>query len=144
VNALSVGTVRELPLLRAAVILAAVLLAACSLPGRASTAVGYLEGRATVGPLTPVERIGVPTPTPSPELCGGIGLTVLEADGTTEVARLQLRPDCTFAFALTPGSYIVRLRPGSNIQFSKDLPKTVKVERGETTRLEFSVDTGIR
>src|SRR3990172_11479176 len=94
VNALSVGTVRELPLLRAAVILAAVLLAACSLPGRASTAVGYLEGRATVGPLTPVERIGVPTPTPSPELCGGIGLTVFVAGGTTEGGPLLFWDRC--------------------------------------------------
>ena len=141
---LGVGAVHELPLLRAAVILAAALLAACSLPGRASADVGYLEGRATVGPLTPVERIGVPTPTPSGDLCSGIGLTVFELDGTTEVARLQLRPDCTFGFALNPGSYIVRLRPAGGIQFSKDWPKTVKVERGETTRLEFSVDTGIR
>jgi len=141
---LGVGAVHELPLLRAAVVLAAALLAACSLPGRASGDVGYLEGRVGIGPLTPVERIGVPTPTPSAELCSGIGLTVFESDGTTEVARFQLRPDCTFSFALSPGSYVVWLRFASGIQFSKDLPKTVKVERGETTRLEFSVDTGIR
>src|SRR6476620_4386314 len=29
-------------------------------------AMGYLEGRASIGPLQPVERVGVPAPTPSP------------------------------------------------------------------------------
>ncbi len=141
---LGVGAVRERPLLRAAAVLAAALLAACSLPGGASRDVGYLEGRATVGPLTPVERIGVPPPTPTPEVCTAVGLRIFHADGRTEAASIQLQPDCTYRLALSAGSYVVRLKQANSVQSSKDLPATVRIERGETSRLDFAVDTGIR
>ncbi|MBI4300823.1 MAG: hypothetical protein HY677_06775 [Chloroflexi bacterium] len=105
---------------------------------------GYLEGKASIGPLVPVERQGVPTPTPSPAVCTSRGLTVLQADGQTEVTSFNLAPDCTFRVALAPGAYIVRLRQTQGIGGSKDLPKTVEIRSGETVRLDISIDTGIR
>ncbi len=112
--------------------------------GTVTAANGYLEGLATVGPLTPVERVDLPAPTPSPELCTALGLTVLTEDGATEVARLNLSADCSYRIELRRGAYVVHLKPTSSIQFSKDLPKTAEIESGKTTRLDFHVDTGIR
>ena len=106
--------------------------------------VGYLEGRATIGPLTPVERVGVPTPTPPPEVCTSRGLTIYEADGKTEVTSANLQPDCSYRVSLKPGTYVVGLKQGRGIGFSKDLPKTVQIESGKTVRLDISIDTGIR
>jgi hypothetical protein len=105
--------------------------------------VGYLEGRAMIGPLQPVERVGVPPPTPSPAACTARGLVVLATDSGSEVQRFALAPDCTYRVALGPGTYRVELdRRG--IDLSKSLPQTVTITAGQTTRLDVSIDTGIR
>lgn len=107
-------------------------------------AAGYLEGRATIGPLTPVEKLGVPSPTPSPAVCTSRGLTVRDPGTNLEAASFSLQPDCTFRVALKPGTYIVELARGQGIGGSKDLPKSVEIESGRTVRLDISIDTGIR
>lgn len=105
--------------------------------------VGYLEGQVTIGPLRPVERVGVPPPTPPPELCASLGLIVADADGVTEVARFSPRPDCSYRVALKPGGYVVRFAAGG-LRRARNLPATVQIEGGKTTRLDVSIDTGIR
>jgi hypothetical protein len=57
---------------------------------------GYLEGHASIGPLQPVERVGVPPPTPSPATCTARGLIVIDLHTGTDVARYDLDPDCTY------------------------------------------------
>src|SRR5205823_247807 len=69
--------------------------------------VGFLEGRVTIGPLHPVEQVGVPPPTPPPELCTSVGFIVASADGTVEVTRFSPGPDCSYRVALQPGAYEV-------------------------------------
>jgi acetyl esterase/lipase len=108
-----------------------------------SGSVGYLEGSVTIGPLQPVERVGVPPPTPSPDACTARGLTIDASDGVTEVTSFNLQPDCTYRVALAPGSYVVRLKP-NGIDRTKDLPRTVQIQAGQAVRLDISIDTGIR
>ena len=104
---------------------------------------GYLEGQVAIGPLQPVERVGVPPPTPSPAVCTARGLVVYRADTGAEVVRFPLEPDCSYRVALPPGSYRVELdRRG--IDFSRDLPRVVTIAAGQTTHLDVSIDTGIR
>lgn len=109
-----------------------------------STNVGYLEGHADIGPLTPVQRVGVPEPTPSPAVCTSRALAVYEANGTTLVASFTLQSDCSYRVPLSPGSYVVKLKQQSGIGGSKDLPRTVVIEAGKAVRLDISIDTGIR
>jgi hypothetical protein len=105
--------------------------------------VGYLEGQVAIGPLQPVERVGVPPPTPSMAVCTARGLVLYRADTGAEAVRFPLGPDCSYRVALPPGSYRVELdRRG--IDFSKDLPRGVAITAGQTTRLDLSIDTGIR
>ncbi len=106
--------------------------------------VGYLAGQVEIGPLAPVQRVGVPEPTPSPEVCTSRGLTIYQADGTTPVVSFDLQPDCSYRAALKPGSYVVKLKQQPGIGGSKDLPRTVAIQAGKTTRLDLSIDTGIR
>ena len=91
-----------------------------------------------------MERVGVPTPTPSPETCTSRGLGIYEASGNSIVTSFRFRPDCTYRIALPPGTYVIRLDPQPRIGGSKDLPKTVGIESGKTTRLDIDIDTGIR
>jgi len=105
--------------------------------------VGYLEGQVSIGPLQPVERVGVPPPTPSPAVCTARGLVVYDVNTGAEAARFPLGPDCHYQVALPPGAYRVELdRRG--IDFSKDLPRVVQITAGQSTRLDLSIDTGIR
>jgi len=109
----------------------------------ASAPMGYLEGRASIGPLQPVERVGVPPPTPSPATCTARGLVMFDSQSGAEAARFDLGPDCTYRVALPPGTYRVELQR-RGIDISKDLPRTVAILSGQTTRLDISIDTGIR
>ena len=104
---------------------------------------GYLEGQVTIGPLQPVERVGVPPPTPSPAVCTARGLVVYQAATGAEAARFPLGPDCHYRVALPAGDYRVELdRRG--IDFSRDLPRAVTIIAGQTTQLDLGIDTGIR
>ena len=112
-------------------------------PSAQGPAMGYLEGQVTIGPLQPVERVGVPPPTPSPAVCTARGLVVYQADTGAEAARFPLGPDCHYRVALPAGNYRVELdRRG--IDFSRDLPRVVTITAGQTTQLDLSIDTGIR
>ena len=64
-------------------------------------------------------------------------------DVQTGAARFDLQPDCTYRIALSPGTYRVELQR-QGIDSSKDLPRTVTIANGQTTRLDISIDTGIR
>lgn len=108
-----------------------------------SAAMGHLEGSVSIGPLQPVERVGVPAPTPPPAACTARGLVVLDVQTGAEAARFDLGPDCTYSAALPPGTYRVELQR-RGIDSSKDLPHTVEISSNQTTRLDISIDTGIR
>lgn len=105
--------------------------------------VGYLGGQVTIGPLQPVERVGVPPPTLSPALCTAQTLIVDAADGATAVTRFLLQPDCSYRVSLPPGTYVVRY-PSRGLPRAVNLPATVQIVGGATTRLDVSLDTGIR
>ncbi|HYY87875.1 MAG TPA: hypothetical protein VFA49_03700 [Chloroflexota bacterium] len=105
--------------------------------------VGCLEGRATIGPLTPVEHVGVPPATPAPAVCTARGLVILAADSGAQVNRFSFEPDCTYRIALVPGTYRVELdRRG--IDRTPDLPRVVTITPGQTTRVDVDIDTGLR
>jgi hypothetical protein len=108
-----------------------------------SAAMGFLEGKASIGPLQPVERVGVPPPTPSPANCTARGLVVFDSQTGIEATSFDLGPDCTYQIGLSPGTYRVELQR-RGIDRSKDLPRTVTIYTGQTTRLDISIDTGIR
>lgn len=105
---------------------------------------GYLQGRASIGPLQPGPvRVGEPVPTPSPAACTSRGLVLSAADTGAEVARIAFEADCTYWLALAPGPYRVELdRRG--IDTSKTLPQIVTIAAGQTTTLDVQIDTGIR
>ena len=106
-------------------------------------AYGVLEGRVTIGPLTPVERAGVPTPTVPPEVYAARSIDIFQADGTTRVVNVKISSDGTYHVKLPPGTYVVNIAK-TGIDRGTDLPKTVTLASGQTTRLDIDIDTGIR
>jgi len=116
----------------------AIVLAAC-MPAE----VGYLEGRVTIGPLQPVERVGETPPPVPPEVYAARSLNIFQSDGTTLVTKVKIGSDGAYRVSLPPGTYVVALAP-SGIDFSKDLPKTIIIESKKTVHLDIAIDTGIR
>jgi len=104
---------------------------------------GFLVGEVTVGPLTPVERAGAPTPTPPPEVFTSRALNIFKQDGKTLVQRVPFEADGTYRVELPAGTYVVDIEH-TGIDSASGLPTTLVIRPGGTTRLDVDIDTGIR
>jgi hypothetical protein len=132
------------------VLIAASAALLCAISGCVSSSAptddGTLTGNVTVGPLTPVERVGVsPTP-PPPEVFTSRHLIVYEADGTTKVADVPIRAaglHGMYSVSLPPGTYVLDA-PHAGVGHASPLPLAVTIESGKTTTVDVDIDTGIR
>jgi hypothetical protein len=93
---------------------------------------GGLFGVVTRGPVSPVCIAGRPCSEPAP------GVVLVFSRGGTDVARVTTRRNGTYRLQLAAGSYAVR----SSVR--RTTPTSVRVKPATTTRVDFSIDTGIR
>jgi hypothetical protein len=131
-------------------ILAFVLLAAAAVSGCATSGnragTGILTGKVTVGPLTPVEQVGVTPPVPDPAVFTSRKLLLYEADGRTFVEEIPIQAAGYYGvynITLKPGTYIVDYQT-KGVSGAKGLPATIEIEAYRTTTLDVDIDTGIR
>lgn len=104
---------------------------------------GVLQGHVDIGPLSPVQRIGVPPPTVPPEVYAARQVVIYKEDGQTELTRLKLDANGNYRVQLAPGNYVVGMaRVG--IDRARGLPANITISSNVTTTLDISVDTGIR
>jgi hypothetical protein len=100
-----------------------------------------IQGVAVEGPISPVERPGVPNTRPLP----GAIITVQPAGGGAEIARQQADANGAFQIPLAPGSYlIVPLPPQPGAFFPRGTPQAVTVPAGMFVNVTVQYDTGIR
>ncbi len=104
---------------------------------------GTLQGHVSIGPLSPVERVGAPTPTVPPEVYAARQIVVYYSDGKKVVTRISLDAQGNYRVTLAPGTYVVDMAR-TGIDRAKGLPATVTVESEKTTTLDITIDTGIR
>ena len=123
-------------------ILIFLILGTLSLVAGCSAAKGRLEGAVNVGPLTPIERAGVPTPTPPPEVFTSRGIKIFNSLGIL-VIEIHFNPDGHYSIELNPGKYRVELL-STGIEHAAEMPATVQIFSAQVTRLDISIDTGIR
>ena len=134
----------------ALIVLAMTVVAACSgLTGASSASpaaqpsgVGPargIGGRATAGPVCPVERF---PPDPSCAARPVVGaVIVIQDEAGAEVARTTTERDGTYFIQLPAGTYAVVPQPATGLM-GTPAPQTVTVEF--VTELDLSYDTGIR
>ena len=104
---------------------------------------GFLEGKITIGPLCPVEKIPPdPKCQPTPETYAAWPIAVYSSNQEIKIA--DIKPDATgfYKVELPAGLYVVNFE--LKIIFAKSLPKTVIVKDKETTTFDIDIDTGIR
>lgn len=132
-------------LLSVGLLLAITVTAGCVSDSR-QTNTGTLSGKVTVGPLTPVERVGVTPPAPNPGVFTSRHLLLYQSDGKTLIKEIPIQAAGYYGIynvSLAPGTYVVDY-PKQGVGGARSLPATVKVEAGKTTTLDVDIDTGIR
>jgi len=106
--------------------------------GAASGSTGSgLHGLVTRGPITPVCSVDQPCDEPAANV-----QLVFVRNGVV-VSRVRTSATGKYRLALSPGRYAVRL-PGKPSIGRIVKPQTARVFRGRNTRVDFSIDTGIR
>lgn len=103
---------------------------------------GILEGRVTIGPLTPVEKPGEQPPVPC-EIYEARKIMVYDKSGNNLVAQIDIGCDGRYSTELKPGIYVVDINR-IGIDSSSDVPRTVEIKSGEVVKLDIDIDTGIR
>jgi hypothetical protein len=119
----------------------AIFLNSSSLPAGNGAGTGTLTGNVSIGPLCPVE----PCTVPQDRLVAAYAarpITISTPAGTV-VTTVIADPETGYKVALKPGTYVVDIQH-QGIGGSRELPTTVTIRRGETVRLDISIDTGIR
>lgn len=106
-------------------------------------ATGTLQGHVTIGPLVPVQREGIPDPTPAPEVYVARQIVIFSPDGNTEIARADINPQGNYSVELPTGEYLVDINH-LGIDFAAGFPATVNIHSDRTTVLDVDIDTGIR
>ncbi|MES2315574.1 MAG: carboxypeptidase-like regulatory domain-containing protein [Patescibacteria group bacterium] len=102
---------------------------------------GTLKGHVDIGPVCPVEQIGHPC-TPSPETNMARQVGVFTQSGVL-VSSQHLDANGNYQFTLAPGTYTIKAS-GMMVDELSENKGTVTVKSGQTTTLNFNIDTGIR
>ena len=100
-------------------------------PAEPSTVTG-LRGHVTIGPLTPVCRVGTPCTGPAKH----ITLSLLRAG---RIVRAKTDATGNYRIVLQAGTYVVRPSTGLLVR-----PARVVAQRGRMRVVNLAIDTGIR
>ena len=133
-------------LLRRVTLLILLFAAACASPTSpedpSSRPHGRLSGLVKIGPNCPVEQVGNPCPTP-PAAFQLRKILVYDAGRSKVLYVVDIDSQGLYLIDLAPARYVIDLR-GAGIDRTADLPKTVEIRANTVTRLDVSIDTGIR
>jgi hypothetical protein len=103
---------------------------------------GTLSGVVTIGPNCPVESLTNPCPTP-PSAYAARKVQVWNATHEQLLHTVDIDNGGFYSINLGPATYVVDLKR-SGIDRSPDVPATVVIKDGQTTKLNINIDTGIR
>ncbi len=106
------------------------------------TGIGFLQGKVTIGPICPVERVGVPC-NPTPEMYTAHPIFVYNKNKSAVVKTITGDANGNYKIGLPAGEYIVDANR-AGIGGARNLPQAVHIESGKTIQLNIDIDTGIR
>jgi hypothetical protein len=105
------------------------------------TPLSGVDGQAVVGPISPLDRPGVPNTRP---LAGAV-IVIETADGTTVVAQTVADNNGNFSIQVPPGHYLlVPLPPTPGAILPRGTPQFFDVMDGVFTTVTVNYDSGIR
>ena len=104
---------------------------------------GIVRGTVTIGPLSPVSRVGVPEPTPRPDMFAARKIVLYESNGETLIAEIDIGPTGDYEYSLPRGEYVLDINR-IGVDSADGLPRSITVSSDQTTVVDVSIDTGIR
>lgn len=104
---------------------------------------GTLQGKVTIGPLTPVVKAGETPAAPSGEMFTSLGIEILKGGKDEVYKTVHFNADGTYSVKLPEGNYIVR-SISTDPYRATGLPTSVKITKGNIMVLDITIDTGIR
>jgi hypothetical protein len=127
------------------IILAGGLVAVSCCPGGPESVL--LQGAVTIGPITPVEKVGECPPV-SPEVFSSRKLIIYDGSGqklVREVYFTQIGQSANgyYTAQLAPGTYTIDINH-LGIDRADGLPQKITVAADETVTIDVNIDTGIR
>jgi hypothetical protein len=128
-------------------LLVGLIVAACSSPTSPNDAPvsethGRLAGTVTIGPNCPGPVTTAPCPTP-PDAYKLRKILVYNEAKTSLLHTVDIDSQGAYFIDLAPAKYTIDLK-GSAADSTGDLPKTVEIHANAVTRLDVSIDTGLR
>jgi hypothetical protein len=123
--------------MRLVVVISSLALVVATGANATTTARGTLMGTVTRGPIVPVCAIEQPCDEPA------ANVTLLFTRNGAVIGRALTNMDGHYRVRLPAGMYTVR-RPSATTIDKKLEPNRVRVVAGRTSRIDFSIDTGIR
>src|SRR4029079_11371874 len=103
---------------------------------------GRLSGVVTIGPNCPVETITAPCP-PSPDAYALRKVLVYDEAKTKLLNTVDIDSQGAYLIDLAPGRYTVDVKK-AGIDRASGVPAVVQLEADCDTKLDISIDTGIR
>lgn len=107
-----------------------------------SSETGMLQGKVTIGPISPVERPGETSTIPC-EVYEAIKIMVYDEKGNKLIQQIDIDCDGGYITELKPGIYTIDINR-IGIDHSSDVPQKVEIKSSITVRLDIDIDTGIR
>jgi hypothetical protein len=113
----------------------------------AKTESALLKGAVSIGPLTPVQKVGE-CPTAAPGVFAARKIMVYDASGkklVQEVAIIQIDSTANdyYTVLLAPGTYTVDFNH-AGIDRAGNLPQKITLAANQTVTIDVNLDTGIR
>jgi len=114
-----------------------------ALPDTQTSPAGALEGKVTISPVYPHDRIGVSNEA-TPEVYRAHRLAIFAQDGKTKIKEIPLDGSGKFKTDLPPGSYVIDVMPHDIGRPNLNRSQKITVQSGQTTTATFDLDTGMR
>lgn len=105
------------------------------------TGTGILEGKVSIGPVCPVERLDQPCDV-SAETYTSREVIITKFDKSV-YGYQHLEADGSYRFVVSSGLYMLEIGK-LGIDRAVGLPKSIEIKAGQTTTVNFSIDTGVR
>lgn len=103
---------------------------------------GRLSGVVTIGPNCPVESTTQPCPTP-PGAYALRKVLVYDESGKTLRFTVDIDSQGLYVIDLAPGKYLVDVKK-AGIDRASGVPAVVEIRANLVTKLDISIDTGLR
>lgn len=120
-----------------------ILISSCD--KQTSRETGFLEGKISIGPICPVEKIP-PDPgcLPTAETYKAYPVSVWTSNGMRKTLQIYPALNGSFRVELEQGNYLVVLEKDQNRIGGSNLPVEVSIVSKNITLLDINIDTGIR